>query len=104
MDAGQSRGKINGVSSLAIVAAFLFANLLCVTPKLHERIHGSAVNHECAVTLVASGKYELSDVPPLAPSPQPFVTFSTVAALPAVSICALFLSASTFEHAPPALS
>ncbi len=104
MDASQSRGRINSVSSLAIIAAFLFVNLLCVAPQLHEKIHGSSVNHECAVTLVASGKYELSNAPPLAPAPQSFVEFPGVVALPSDLVCALFLSASIFEHAPPALS
>jgi len=104
MMANISRGKASSVSTLAILAAFLFANLLSVTPRLHEKIHGSSVNHECAVTIVASGKYELSDAPPLLQTPQPLVEFPRAVSLPALSIPTLFLSAAVFEHAPPAIS
>jgi hypothetical protein len=104
MDANQSRGRIISVSTLSTIAAFLFANLLCVSPQLHEKIHGSSVNHECAVTLIASGKCENSDAPPLILAPQPTVQFSTIRALNPIWVAAPFLGASVFEHAPPALS
>ena len=104
MQASPSRGKINGVSSLVMIAAFLFANMLCVAPRLHEKIHKPSAAHECAVTLIAAGKYEGNNAPPLVPAPQSFVEFSSAVALPSVSIPALFLSASVFEHAPPVFS
>ena len=104
MQANFSRGKMSSVSALAILAAFLFANVLCVAPRLHEKIHGTAANHECAVTLIASGKYEQSDAPPLIFAPQPAAQFSKIPALNPIWVAAPFLGASIFEHAPPALS
>lgn len=104
MQANSSRSKLNSASALAILAAFLFANILCVSPGLHEGIHGTAANHECAVTLIASGKYEQSDAPPLIFAPQPAAQFSKLAALNPIWVAAPFLGASIFEHAPPALS
>jgi hypothetical protein len=104
MKARQSRDKINSVSSLLIVAAFLFANILCAAPRLHEKIHKPSANHECAVTLIGSGKYEQSDAPPLIFAPQPAAQFSKVPALNSIWVAAPFLGASVFEHAPPALS
>ena len=104
MKAGLSRGKINSASALAILTAFLFANVLCAAPRLHEKIHGTAPNHECVVTLIASGKCENSDTPPLILAPQPTVQFSTIRSLNPIWVAAPFLGASIFEHAPPALS
>jgi hypothetical protein len=103
MTASTSRAKMSSVSTLAILAAFLFANVLCVAPRLHEKIHGAA-NHECAVTLIASGKYEQSDVPPFIFAPQPAAQLSKLPALNPIWVAAPFLGASIFEHAPPALS
>jgi hypothetical protein len=104
MKARQSRGKISSVSSLVIVAAFLFANMLCAAPRLHEKIHGTAAGHECAVTLIASGKYEHSDAPGLILAPQPAAQFSKIAALNPIWVAAPFLGARIFEHAPPVIS
>ena len=104
MQANSSRGKMNSASALALLAAFLFASVLCVAPRLHEKIHGTAANHECAVTLIALGKYELSDAPPLIFVPQPAAQFSKIPALNPIWVAAPFLGASIFEHAPPALS
>jgi hypothetical protein len=103
MKANPSRGKSRSVSTLAVLAALLFANLLCVAPQLHSKIHGP-LTHECAVTLIASGNYEVSDAQPLVSAPQPFVEFSAAITLSSVSVPALFLGASIFEHAPPAFS
>jgi hypothetical protein len=103
MMANVPRGKAGTASALAILAAFLFANLLSVTPQLHGKIHGSSVNHECAVTLIATGKYEQSDAPPLIFVSQPAAQFSTIPALNPIWVAAPFLGAAIFEHAPPAL-
>jgi hypothetical protein len=104
MKARQSRGSVNSVSSLVIIATFLFANVLCVAPRLHEKIHKPSPNHECAVTLIASGKYELSDAPPLIFAPQPAAQFSKIPTLSSTWVAVPFLDASIFEHAPPASS
>jgi hypothetical protein len=104
MKANHSRGKLGGVSTLAILAALLFANVLCVMPQLHGKIHNPCANHECAVTLSAAGNYEVNNAPPLVPAPQPLVEFTAAVALPSVSVPTLFLRASIFEHAPPVAS
>ena len=87
------------------VSAFLFALLLAAAPQLHERIHQPiGASHECAVTLIATGKYQETDAPPLVSAPQPAVQFSKIPALQSVWVPAPFLGACIFEHAPPALS
>jgi hypothetical protein len=98
------RGKVGRVSAFAILAAFLFASWLCATPQLHAKIHGAPANHECAVTLIASGKCELSDTPPLVAAPRPAAHFSTIPALNPVWVAPPFFGAAVFEHAPPGLS
>ena len=104
MDASNSRGKTKSLSVLAILAALLFANVLCVTPRLHEKIHRPSANHECAVTLIVSGKYEHNDAPVLVSRPQLPIAFSKISALHPIWVAAPFLGAFIFEHAPPALS
>jgi hypothetical protein len=87
------------------IGAFLFALLLAAAPQLHERIHQPiGATHECAVTLIATGKYQENDAPPLVSAPQPAVQFSKIPALQSVWVPAPFLGACIFEHAPPALS
>ena len=94
----------NRIFAFAILAAFAFANVLAVAPALHEQIDGSSGTHQCVVTLIATGKYEQSDLPPLIIVPQPAAQFSKIATLNSVWTATPFLSASIFEHAPPALS
>ena len=79
---------------------------LAVAPQLHERIHADAAasQHECAVTLIASGKYQQSDAPALVSAAQPAVQFSKLLALNPIWVPAPFFGASIFEHAPPQLS
>ena len=86
-----------------LLASFFLALLFAASPQLHERIHADAAGsqHECAVTLIASGKYQQSDAPVLVSAPQPAVQFSKIAALNPVWVAAPFLGASIFEHAPP---
>lgn len=93
---------ITGGMFASLVLALVFA----VAPQLHERIHPDAATrqHECAVTLIASGKYQQSGAPVLVSAPQPAIQFSKIPALESVWVPALFLGASIFEHAPPALS
>jgi hypothetical protein len=87
-------------------ASLLLALVFAVAPQLHERIHPdtAATQHECAVTLIASGKYQQSEAPVLVSAPQPAVQFSKIPALKSVWVPAPFLGACIFEHAPPALS
>ena len=85
-------------------ASLCLALVFAVAPQLHERIHPDAATsqHECAVTLVTSGKYQQSDAPVLVSAPQPAVQFSKIPALRSVWVPAPFLGACVFEHAPPA--
>lgn len=105
MKAKNLRGALSrGVFAFALFAALSFASALAVTPQLHEKIDGASPNHECVVTLIASGKYEQSDVPPLIVAPQPVTQFSKIRALNPIWVAAPFLGASIFEHAPPVVS
>ena len=100
------REKLHVIIAGGLLAAFLFALALAASPQLHARFHPDAgsPNHECAVTLIASGKYEQADAPPLFCAPQPAVVFEKIPALAPVWVAAPFLGARIFEHAPPALS
>lgn len=105
MSAKNARGAAGRrVFAIALFSALSLASALAVTPQLHERIDGASPNHECVVTLIASGKYEQSDLPPLIVAPQPVAQFSKIPALNSVWVAAPFLGASIFEHAPPVLS
>jgi len=89
-----------------LLASFLFVLALAVAPQLHQRIHSDAASrqHECAVTLIASGKYQQSDAPVLVSVPQPAAQFAKIPALHPIWVAAPFLGASIFEHAPPSYS
>ena len=91
-------------TAAALITALLLAFILAAAPNLHARLHGRAANHECAVTLLASGKYEHSTAPVIFSPPQPSSQFATIPSLKAIWVAAPFLGASIFEHAPPALS
>lgn len=88
-----------------ISATFLWTLALSVSPQLHERIHrdASRVEHNCAVTFVASGTYEHS-APPLIVPAVIATAFARVANLNSIWVESAFLGASIFEHAPPANS
>ena len=98
--------KLNVVVASSLLSAFLFALGLAASPQWHARFHADAgsPSHECAVTLIASGKCEQADAPPVLCAPQPAVVFEKIPALAPVWVAAPFLRASIFEHAPPALS
>jgi len=87
-----------------LLVAILCAIALSASPQLHERIHRDAnrSNHECAVTLVASGNYHHATSVPVVTVPAPAVQFSTIPALTPQWVEPLFLGACIFEHAPPA--
>ncbi len=100
------REKLRAIVASSLLSAFLFAVALAVAPHLHERFHPDAGSpqHECAITIIAAGKFEQADAPPVFCAPQPAVVFETIPALDPVWVAAPFLGASIFEHAPPALS
>jgi len=98
-------------SDRAVVAtflctAFLWTLALSASPELHQRIHPDANrgDHDCAVTMVASGNYDHSPAAPLVNTPAPVDQSSSVPALTPQWVESLFLVAGIFEHAPPALA
>jgi hypothetical protein len=102
-----SDGKpaLRAIVSAGCLAAFLFAVVLSAIPQLHEQMHATtgSPNHECAVTLLASGHYQhtptvtISLVPPAPPAAfaHAFADFRLIHA---------HLEFSLLEHAPPAVS
>ena len=89
-----------------ISAAFFWTLVLSFSPQLHARIHADANrgDHTCAVTLIATGKYDHAAHPALISAPQPSVQFSKIAALSSTWVQPLFLRAHIFAHGPPAAS
>ena len=94
----------------AIVAAFvsvgfLWTLALSASSQLHQRIHPDAnrVEHNCAVTMIASGSYNYAAQVPLVSAPIPPVRFSRILALAPCWVQSPFLGARIFEHAPPAV-
>lgn len=89
----------------SLLASLFFAVVLTVAPGSHHLVHKEAgtAQHECAVTLIASGKYEVSDGPVLVSSPNSPVRWAKVPSVHTVWVAVPFLGASIFEHAPPAL-
>jgi hypothetical protein len=86
--------------------AFLSALALSAVPRWHELIHSDAntPQHECAVTLIASGNYHKPAPAPLTAAPVPICHFCFVPALHPVWVASPFVSARIFEHAPPAIA
>ena len=87
-----------------VSAAFLWALALSVSPELHQRLHKDAngVEHNCAVTMIASGSYKQIAHAPWVSAPVPSVQFSKIPALIPCWVQSPFLGAHIFEHAPPA--
>jgi hypothetical protein len=90
--------------AVCVSAAFVWALALSVSPQLHQRVHKDAnrVEHNCAATMIASGKYDHAAHPPLVSAPAPSVQFSKIPALTPRWVESPFLGACIFEHAPPA--
>jgi len=93
----------------AIIAAFvsmgfLWALALSASPQLHQRVHKDAnrVEHNCAVTMIASGSYDHAAQVPLVSAPVPALQFSKIPALSPCWVQSPFLGACILEHAPPA--
>jgi hypothetical protein len=101
-----SREMTKGFIASALFGALLFAITLSLTPRLHAWIHpdSTSPDHECGVTLIASGNYEHSAAPVVLTIVQPASYFATIPSLNVVWVAVPFLGASIFEHAPPALS
>jgi hypothetical protein len=87
-----------------VFAGFLWALALSGSPQLHQCLHKDAnrLEHNCAVTMIASGNYDHTANPPLVSAPAPSVHFSKIPALTPQWVESPFLGARIFEHAPPA--
>jgi hypothetical protein len=97
--------KIRAVVASGLLSAFLCALVLAASPQLHARFHPDAnsPNHECAVTLIATGKYTHVGAP-IVVVPQSALFLGKIPALAPVWVPAAFQTAHIFEHAPPAQS
>jgi hypothetical protein len=87
-----------------VFVAFLWAVALNASPQLHQRVHRDAnrVEHNCAVTMIASGSYNYAAHVPLVSAPIRPVQFSNILALAPCWVQSPFLGACILEHAPPA--
>ena len=76
------------------------------SPQLHQRVHKDAnrTEHNCAVTMMASGSYDHAAHTVLVSAPVPALQFSKIPALTPCWVQSPFLGACIFEHAPPALA
>jgi hypothetical protein len=97
-----NRGR--ALIAICVSAAFFWALALSASPQLHQRVHTDAnrVEHNCAVTMIASGSYNHAAHPPMVSAPVPAVQFSKIPALTPCWVQSPFLGACIFEHAPPA--
>jgi len=86
---------------IGMVIAFLTALTIASSPQLHEKLHKTSSQHECAATILASGNCEHNAPPqgapklenaPNSPAFLPQRLQSVIAAVPS----------SIQEHAPPA--
>jgi hypothetical protein len=101
---GRSTNRGRAFIAICVSTAFLWALALSASPQLHQRVHKDAtrVEHNCAVTMIASGSYDHAAHPPLVSAPLPAIHFSKIPALTPQWVESLFLGACIFEHAPPA--
>jgi hypothetical protein len=100
----RSRNHGRAFVGVCVFAAFLWALALSASPQLHQRVHKDAnlAEHNCAVTMVASGSYDHAANPPLISAAHLALQFSKIPALTPCWVQSPFLGACIFEHAPPA--
>jgi hypothetical protein len=86
-----------------VSVAFLWALALSASPQLHQRVHKDAnrAEHNCAVTMMASGSYDHAANPLLISAADLAPQFSKIPALNPCWVQSPFLCACIFEHAPP---
>jgi hypothetical protein len=86
---------------IGVVVSFFTALTIASSPQLHERLHKVDSHHECAATMIASGKCEHSAPPAVAPKPNNFPV--SPAFLPQrFQFVVASVPSSIQEHAPPA--
>jgi hypothetical protein len=99
----RSRNHGRAFVAVCVFAAFLWALALSASPQLHRRVHKDAnrAEHNCAVTMIASGSYDHAANPPLISAADLAPQFSKIPALTPCWVQPPFLGACIFEHAPP---
>ena len=86
---------------IGVVVSFLTALTIASSPQLHERLHKVDSHHECAATIIASGKCEHAAPPQLVPKLENAP--NSPAFLPKrFQFVVASLPSSVQEHAPPA--
>ena len=100
----RSNNRRRAIVAAFVSVAFLWTLALGASPQLHQLVHKDAnrAEHNCAVTMIASGSYDHAAHPPLISVPVPSVHFSKIPALTPQWVESPFLGACIFEHAPPA--
>lgn len=100
----ESRGamKLRAGLGIGVIVAFLTALALASAPQIHERLHPNA-QHECAATIIASGKCEHAAPPASVPC------CADIPVAPALVPRVLApinpdIRSSILEHAPPSAS
>jgi hypothetical protein len=96
-----NRGRV--VIAAFAGAAFVWALVLSASPELHQRIHRDAnrIDHSCAVTCIAAGKFSHSPVASLVAAPAPSYPFHRTLTLNSIWVQPIFLGAHVFANAPP---
>jgi len=99
----RSRNHGRAFVGVCVFAAFLWALALSASPQLHQRVHKDAnrAEHNCAVTMMASGSYDHAANPPLISAADLAPQFSKIPVLTPCWVQSPFLGACIFEHAPP---
>ncbi len=89
--------------AVCVFAALLWALALSASPQLHQFVHKNAnrAEHNCAVTMMASGSYDHAANPPLTSAADLAHQFSKIPTLIPRWVQSPFLGACIFEHAPP---
>jgi hypothetical protein len=101
---GRSNSYGRAFVAAFVSAGFLWALTLSASPQLHQLVHKDAnrAEHNCAVTMMASGSYDHAANPPLISAADLAPQFSKIPALIPCWVQSPFLGACIFEHAPPA--
>lgn len=100
------RSSISRATAITLLGAFSFALVLAVAPQWHERLHldSGRPGHQCAVTLIASGKFQQGTWSSASAGPILQPAFGAVPILNSSWVPAVFSVAAIFEHAPPVFS
>jgi hypothetical protein len=100
----RSNNFARALVSALVSVGFFWALVLSASPQLHQRVHkdGSRADHNCAVTMIASGSYDHAVPVPFVSAPVPALQFSKIPALIRCWVQSPFLGACILEHAPPA--